>query len=302
MSNTEQMVSVQLIESILSNAAQGYFSKDHGDQLRALLSQPAAQHQAAPLGWVCGEGQEFTACSDHAQDLRAEGIDLTPAYSRGQHQGEPVMKLEAEKLWGGAGEYAVSFVKAGWLQECRDTGGTFLLYTHPDVGEAERLRYKADLYDEVWELATGLGYMNVTTAISKLRAQLAERDALLRKILEKLQEEYWDRYAGLDETRELIEATLSASAEPGAPVCEACQGQGEVYSGRMADQGYNQPPEPIMDECPECKWSEAADLNLPLRCDEKNRTRRAFDYAQGWNQALDLVVKMNSRAALERKP
>ncbi|GEM_PF-5074383 len=50
------------------------------------------------------------------------------------------------------------------------------VYTHADPGEVERLRYKADLYDEVWELATGLGYMNVTTAISSLRAQLAERD------------------------------------------------------------------------------------------------------------------------------
>lgn len=44
-------------------------------------------------------------------------------------QGEPVMKLEAERLYGGAGEYAVSFVKAGWLDECRKTGGEFLLYT-----------------------------------------------------------------------------------------------------------------------------------------------------------------------------
>lgn len=45
---------------------------------------------------------------------------------------EPVMKLEAERLWGGAGEYAVSFEKAGWLDECRRKGGTFLLYTQPD--------------------------------------------------------------------------------------------------------------------------------------------------------------------------
>lgn len=40
-----------------------------------------------------------------------------------------VMKLEAERLWGGDGEYAVSFEKAGWLQQCRQRGGTFLLYT-----------------------------------------------------------------------------------------------------------------------------------------------------------------------------
>lgn len=77
-------------------------------------------------------------------------------------------------------------------------------------GEVERLRYKSELYDEVWELATGLGYMNVTTAIGTLRAQLADRDALLREI------------AGLDPRGEFlgwqldgkIDAILSTSAEP----------------------------------------------------------------------------------------
>jgi hypothetical protein len=46
-------------------------------------------------------------------------------------QGEPVMKLEAERLWEGDGEYSVSFVKSGWLDQCRKTGGTFFLYTSP---------------------------------------------------------------------------------------------------------------------------------------------------------------------------
>lgn len=50
--------------------------------------------------------------------------------------GEPVMKLEAERLWGGAGEYVVSFVKAGWLDECRRTGGEFLLFTAPPAPDA----------------------------------------------------------------------------------------------------------------------------------------------------------------------
>ncbi|MND20880.1 hypothetical protein D3C76_47800 [compost metagenome] len=37
------------------------------------------------------------------------------------------------------------------------------------------LRYKAELYDEVWAMATGMGYMNVTTALDMLKR---ERDAL----------------------------------------------------------------------------------------------------------------------------
>lgn len=43
------------------------------------------------------------------------------------------------------------------------------------------LRYKAELYDEVWELVTGKGYMNVTTAISKLEQ---ERDAARDRVAE----------------------------------------------------------------------------------------------------------------------
>ncbi|MCP1651644.1 hypothetical protein [Pseudomonas nitroreducens] len=39
--------------------------------------------------------------------------------------------------------------------------------------ELEQLRYKAELYDEVWALVTGKGYMNVTTAISELENEIA---------------------------------------------------------------------------------------------------------------------------------
>ncbi|MNJ59045.1 hypothetical protein D3C77_547080 [compost metagenome] len=49
-------------------------------QLRALLAQPAAQHQGEPVGWTYEDGKEYTACPDHAHDLRAEGIELTPVY------------------------------------------------------------------------------------------------------------------------------------------------------------------------------------------------------------------------------
>ncbi|CAI8907940.1 hypothetical protein U2237_11100 [Pseudomonas syringae pv. tomato] len=37
--------------------------------------------------------------------------------------------------------------------------------------------------------------------------------------------------------------------------CKECSGQGEVYSGRTTYEGYNQPPEPIMDKCGECDGS-----------------------------------------------
>jgi hypothetical protein len=60
-------------------------------------------------------------------------------------QGEAVMKLEAERLWEGEGEYSVSFVKSGWLDQCRKTGGTFLLFTSQPapVSVDERAAFEA---------------------------------------------------------------------------------------------------------------------------------------------------------------
>ena len=95
-------------------------------------------------------------------------------------------------------------------------------------------------------------------------------------------------------------------SEPSAPKCKACGDTGviddkekdELSSGHFVERG--------LVACKQCEDSSAPverdELKLPMRCDEQTRTRRAFDYAQGWNQALDAVEKMNARAALERKP
>lgn len=74
-------------------------------------------------------------------ELRA--LLAAPAVER---QDDPVMKLEAERLLEGDGEYSVSFVKSGWLDECRKTGGTFFLFTSPPAPVAvdERAEF------EVW--------------------------------------------------------------------------------------------------------------------------------------------------------
>lgn len=84
------------------------------------------------------------------------------------------------------------------------------LYTHADPGEVERLR------DQVKSLEVEL--KAVTDEHDESLRKLAERDTLLREVRETLQKEYWDQYAGLDETRDLIDAALSDSAEPSAPV------------------------------------------------------------------------------------
>lgn len=38
----------------------------------------------------------------------------------------------------------------------------------------------------------------------------------------------------------------------GNPWCATCHDQGEVWTGETAYQGHWDPPEPIMEGCPEC--------------------------------------------------
>lgn len=66
-------------------------------------------------------------------------------------------------------------------------------------------------------------------------------------------------------SRELIEKAMLACFEAGhgithdelralldAPACKTCHDQGEVPTGEVAYQGHFQPPEPVMESCPEC--------------------------------------------------
>ncbi|MHC9112235.1 hypothetical protein [Pseudomonas aeruginosa] len=62
------------------------------------------------------------------------------------------------------------------------------------------LRYKAELYDEVWALVTGKGYMNVTTAISVLES---ERDAALAEV-ERLRESKGDPSGSFDRCMKMM--------------------------------------------------------------------------------------------------
>lgn len=87
MSNAEKMVSEDLIRAILGNAAQGYFSKDHGDQLRAILDQPAQQGQGDPVAFLCTKEdrsdwrQVMPADHEYLDSWRANPkISVTPLY------------------------------------------------------------------------------------------------------------------------------------------------------------------------------------------------------------------------------
>ncbi|MCE0961759.1 hypothetical protein [Pseudomonas putida] len=133
-------------------------------KLRAILAKPSPQPHAAPIAWMVGTAFWWTR-EEAERDAAAMSLPvigpgpMSVVAPTEQRKGEPVMRLECEKLWGGDGEYAVDFVKPGWLQECRKKGGTFLLYTHADPGDVERLR-------SVIEQQTNL--------IASLRAELVE--------------------------------------------------------------------------------------------------------------------------------
>lgn len=197
--------------------------------------QPHGEPEVLPERWT---RQHFPAyMSDDEAMVRVETWNacldeiakLGPLYPR-PVQGEsvgPIGKIVA---------FGKGLHEVAWVNGRLPPLGT-QLYTHADPGEVEsikaardafaqnaidlkgeveRLRYKAELYDEVWELATGLGYMNVTTAISTLRARLGERDALLREALPAL-DLAATAFKSAKPVRAKIRAALASSAEPNAP-------------------------------------------------------------------------------------
>lgn len=70
-----------------------------------------------------------------------------------------------------------------------------------------------------------------------------------------------------------VKNSLSVAA-PSAPAaepvqCEKCHGQGEVFSGQMQHfpEWQMQPPEPIMDACPECGGDSSTPAAEPAQCE-----------------------------------
>lgn len=98
----------------------------------------------------------------------------------------PVVRLEAEKLLGDDGEYAVDFLKPGWLAECRRTGGTFLLYPQTSVDALavqrdEGLAREAELrktlaFSDENQIRQGLRINNLREEVSALQQRLADAE------------------------------------------------------------------------------------------------------------------------------
>lgn len=165
MSNAEKMVSEDLIRAILGNAAQGYFSKDHGDQLRAILAQPA-QHQAEPVTLPARHVHEHHGCflSERQHGWNAcldEIAKLGPLYPH-PAQGGPV---------------AWQCSESGSILRINKAHGSYTipLYTHADPGELAILLRQTQVRNQ--------GVINsLECELADLRAQLADHQALLRRI------------------------------------------------------------------------------------------------------------------------
>ncbi|MFT0866012.1 hypothetical protein [Pseudomonas sp. CAM1A] len=165
-SNTE-MVSVprEAVEQA-AELLQEYNKCSIARELRAALAKPAEQHQAEPVAW---------RGVNELGDIVTEWIDGAPPEAMVDLCGNPASFASLE-----------------------------LAYTNADPGEVERLR--ADLarmqanYADALKASRGLWQDR-----DRMEKQLAERDALLRDLL--------NCNTGF-KMRQRIEAALSASAEP----------------------------------------------------------------------------------------
>lgn len=147
-------------------------------------------------------GRTF-ATAFYKKRARADALAAILAHQTEQHQGEPVA-------------YLCKAEGAKWLQYGSRVGDPWKpgevqvtpLYTHAGPGEVERLKSTAEHF-------TGVS-IKAAEEVSRLRAQLAERDALLKEVLIKTDK--W-MLPGLYERIRM--SFKSASAEPSAPVAHA---------------------------------------------------------------------------------
>lgn len=166
------------------------------------------------------------------------------------------------------------------------------LYTHADPGEVERLRAEFEDLNSDY-LKACADFDEVLAQRDTLRAQLAERDALLADIKTKLNGQCW-AWPGL--IRRIDE--LSASAEPSAPDCATCNDEGAV--GNILDTV----------PCPDCAAAP------PVERDERAAFEREFPGFKAMvidakasqkagrriEQQSNMFKAWLARAALETKP
>lgn len=136
---------------------------------------PAPQPHPEPIAWMVGTAFWWTK-EEAERDAAATGLPIvglgpmTASIPAEQSQGIPVGEVVAF----GKGLHEIAWA-AGRMPKLGAK-----LYTHADPGEVERLRDELEIVknnDLKWQ-----GLLEQEAEIKTLRAQLAERDALLRDI------------------------------------------------------------------------------------------------------------------------
>lgn len=138
--------------------------------LSAIRALRTKQPHHEPIAWMVGTAFWWTK-EEAERDAAETGMPVVPVGPMTAHQGDPVWFMTE----GGVSALHAK-AKAMSDQQGLDTSSYSVpLYTHADPGEVEQLsRIIRDLNDERDEIGAEAG---------RLRAQLAERDALLTRAL-----------------------------------------------------------------------------------------------------------------------
>ncbi|WAK44829.1 hypothetical protein [Pseudomonas phage PseuP_224] len=135
------------------------------EHLRTLLAKPAEQHQSEP---ILIQAVAVTRQSD-------DGMYLEWLLEGG------ISEMESP------GQVLFAMPEANDL--C-DEDGSAEIYTRPaeqpEPISSESDQYKAELYDEVWQLARDMGYGNVTDALMQLKKQPAPVAVVLPERLQQV--------------------------------------------------------------------------------------------------------------------
>lgn len=170
--------------------------------VRTLLARPAPQPHPEPIAWMVGTAIWWTK-EEAERDAAATGLPIvglgpmTCAAPAEQHHGDAIGTLVRDY------NERIVFTPIGDPHIIDD----MKVYAHADPGEAERLRGIIRMHEKtVREQTDHLAYM---------RAQLAERDALLHSL-----DCAWNSHDGKERFGKLMRKveTLAASAEPCAAV------------------------------------------------------------------------------------
>jgi hypothetical protein len=176
-----------------------------------------------------------------------------------KHQGEPVYQLRnpvVGNVWRDADKQAYDSAENLAEYERR------VLYTHVDPGEIDALRYDCQVANSVVNAQA--------EELKKLRAPLAERDALLRDTKAMLSSELsYELFQKMAAHIKRIEVALSASAEPSVPKCETCSGFGAVGNILNAEP------------CPDCSYG------APVEIDDRTEFEREDRYLTIKKSRLD---------------